>query len=131
VFVDASAITAIIAGEHDGDDLAARLQDARRVYVSPLALYEALLGLARIGGMPPSVAHLPLDHFLAQTNAHVMPITAEIGRGATAAFERFGKGRHPAALNMGDCFAYACAKSLGVRLLCKGEDFARTDLALA
>jgi ribonuclease VapC len=47
---------------------------------------------------------------------------------ALEAFDRFGKGRHPAGLNMGDCFAYACAHALGVPLLFKGDDFARTDL---
>jgi ribonuclease VapC len=45
------------------------------------------------------------------------------------AYARFGKGRHPAALNMGDCFAYACAESNSARLLYKGDDFSRTDLA--
>ena len=56
---------------------------------------------------------------------------AEIGREALRAFERFGRGRHPARLNMGDCFAYACARALDVPLLFKGEDFAQTDIAVA
>ncbi|HET6195707.1 MAG TPA: type II toxin-antitoxin system VapC family toxin, partial [Acetobacteraceae bacterium] len=47
---------------------------------------------------------------------------------ATEAYAQFGKGRHPAALNMGDCFAYACARTNGARLLFKGRDFARTDI---
>ena len=48
---------------------------------------------------------------------------------AAEAYVQYGKGRHPAALNMGDCFAYACAKANGARLLYRGEDFAKTDLA--
>ncbi len=50
---------------------------------------------------------------------------------AFAAFVRFGKGRHPAALNMGDCFAYACAKANNAKLLFKGDDFSKTDIAAA
>lgn len=57
-------------------------------------------------------------------------VSPEMGHGALLAFERYGKGRgHPAQLNMGDCFAYACAKAFGVGIIYKGEDFARTDLA--
>ncbi len=67
---------------------------------------------------------------LQETNISVIPITPEIGRAALEAFERYGKGRdHPGQLNMGDCFAYACARALGVPVLYKGDDFARTDLA--
>jgi ribonuclease VapC len=53
----------------------------------------------------------------------------EIGHAALQAFARYGRGRHPAQLNMGDCFAYACARARNVQLLYKGDDFARTDLA--
>ena len=52
-------------------------------------------------------------------------------RRAIRAFERFGRGRHPARLNMGDCFAYACAEDLGLPLLFKGEDFPLTDIGVA
>jgi ribonuclease VapC len=50
---------------------------------------------------------------------------------AVEAFDRFGKGRHSAGLNMGDCFAYACARQIDTPLLCKGNDFPRTDIGLA
>jgi ribonuclease VapC len=67
---------------------------------------------------------------LATADIEVMPLTDEVGRIALDAFDRYGKGRrHPAQLNMGDCFAYACAKFRGVPLLYKGSDFSRTDLA--
>jgi ribonuclease VapC len=68
--------------------------------------------------------------FLTEVNATEISIDQEIGVSAMKAVQTYGKlVRHPAQLNMGDCFAYACAKSLGAPLLYKGEDFARTDLA--
>jgi ribonuclease VapC len=71
-----------------------------------------------------------LNRFLAAGGIRTIAITPEIGALALSAFDKYGKGRgHKAQLNMGDCFAYACAKSLGVPLLYKGDDFAKTDLA--
>ena len=61
----------------------------------------------------------------------IVPITAEIGRAALLAFERYGRGRHPAALNMGGCFAYACARTLDVPILAKGDDLPQTDILIA
>ncbi len=55
----------------------------------------------------------------------------EIGRAAMDAFDRYGRGRHPARLNIGDCFAYACARTLAVPLLFKGADFSQTDIVVA
>ena len=61
-----------------------------------------------------------------------MPITEEVAHASVAAFERYGKGRkHRAGLNIADCLSYACAKAHGARLLFKGDDFARTDIARA
>ena len=57
-----------------------------------------------------------------------MPVTAEHLKAARRAWRRYGKGRHPAALNFGDCFAYALAQATGEPLLFKGDDFARTDI---
>jgi ribonuclease VapC len=72
-----------------------------------------------------------LDQFLLSGVFELMPVDVEQGRAARAAFSRFGKGRNRAGLNYGDCFAYALAKVLGEPLLCKGGDFARTDIMLA
>ena len=72
-----------------------------------------------------------IGELLAVSGAEIIPIDAGIGRTAIRAFARFGRPHHPARLNMGDCFAYACAKSVGVPLLCKGDDFPQTDIALA
>lgn len=67
----------------------------------------------------------------ASASIEIIPITPEIGRLAMQAFARYGRGNHPARLNMSDCFAYACARSLGVPLLFKGSDFSQTDIAVA
>lgn len=70
-----------------------------------------------------------LDLFLERARIELVPVDFEQGRAARLAFSRFGKGRHPAALNYGDCFAYALATRLAEPLLFKGDDFARTDVS--
>jgi len=131
MFLDASAIIAIIARESDAATLERRLAKAEQTYVSPVVIYEAVAGLARLGQTSIGSAEEMIDAFLENVDAEVIPITAQLGRDALAAFSRFGKGRHAAALNMGDCFAYACAQHLATPLLCKGDDFRRTDITLA
>jgi ribonuclease VapC len=130
-FLDASAIIAIVAQEEDAASLAARLDQAGETCTSPLAMFEAALGLARIANVRPSDVMDLLDQFLSETDTATVAIDAEVGRAAVDAFERFGKGRHSAALNLGDCFAYACAQRLNAALLCKGDDFPRTDAIIA
>lgn len=131
MFVDASALVAILGEEADGLELAGRVHRAAHVHTSAIALYEAVVGLARAKRITIAEAQIALDQFIALSGAQIVPITAETGRAALAAFDRFGRGRHPARLNMGDCFAYACARGLGVPLLFKGDDFSQTDIAAA
>ena len=131
MFIDASAIIAILAGEAEGPAFSARIDQATRVYTSAIAIYEAVLGIVRLRRSTVSVAASVVYGFVEQSRAEVVVIDAEIGRSALRAFERFGRGRHPAALNMGDCFAYACARSLDIPLLFKGDDFGQTDIARA
>ena len=131
MFLDASAAIAIIAREGDAAALAGRLRQANEVHTSPIAVYETVLGLARLGQTSVQEAQAVLDRFLGEIRAQIMPITAEIGRNALSAFDRYGRGRHPAALNMGDCFAYACARQLDIPLLFKGDDFPLTDITIA
>ena len=131
MFLDASALVAVMVPESDGDEIAAKLEAADRVVVSPLVVWESVVAMARIRRSPVEVARRSVEMFLIGIGAEVMPIDADVGNAAVAAFARFGKGRHPAALNMGDCFAYACAGRRGLPLLCKGDDFARTDARLA
>ena len=68
-----------------------------------------------------------LDRFLSRASIELIPVDREQGQLARSAFSRFGKGRHRAALNYGDCFSYAAAIGLGEPLLCKGDDFIHTD----
>jgi ribonuclease VapC len=89
------------------------------------------MGVARVCNLSVAEAETALDRFIAEIPAEVIAVSAEIGRRALGAFERFGRGRHPARLNMGDCFAYACAEELGLPLLFKGDDFPQTDIAVA
>ncbi|MBA4159666.1 MAG: type II toxin-antitoxin system VapC family toxin [Gemmatimonadetes bacterium] len=70
-----------------------------------------------------------LDALLRELGVEVVPLTAAHAEIARSAFRRFGKGRHPARLNFGDCFSYALARALGEPLLFVGDDFARTDIA--
>jgi ribonuclease VapC len=69
-----------------------------------------------------------LDRFFRLTGAEIVGVTPELPEVAVEAFRRFGRGRHPARLNIGDCFAYALAKTTGEPLLFKGADFGRTDI---
>jgi ribonuclease VapC len=131
MFLDASAIIAIIARENEAASLAARLGQAALVVTSPIAIHESVLGLARIGNASIADAMSLVDRFLVEVDVTVVPIDEPCGRAAIAAFDRFGKGRHPAALNLGDCFAYACASTREIAVLCKGNDFPQTDVAIA
>ena len=131
MFVDASAMIAILVLESDAAALTRRLEQAAERCTSPIAIYEAVVGVARVCNVPNRTAETILDRFLEQAMVRVVPISAEIGRAALSAFERYGRGRHTAALNMGDCFAYACAQSLDFPILFKGNDFPQTDIAIA
>jgi ribonuclease VapC len=131
MFVDASALVAMIAPESDGVVLAERLQTAEHRYTSAVALYEATLALRRTGNTTIGTVVVVVDTFMQRSGIETISITPEIGRLAIEAFARFGRGNHPARLNMGDCFAYACARSLRVPLLAKGGDFPQTDITLA
>lgn len=128
MFVDASAIVAILTRESDADALTGRLEAAVRPITSAIAVFEATAGVARKRGCPLSVARDSVFAFLSASGVEVVPIQEREALLALEAFDRFGKGRHPAGLNMGDCFAYAGARGHGVVLLFKRDDFARTDI---
>ena len=129
MFIDASAIVAVISREPGHEALAARMKAASNRVTSPLAVFEASLALARKAREEVALMRNRLDTILNSLDIVVVEIPASLGKDAVKAFERYGKGHHPAKLNMGDCFAYAMAKHLKVPLLYKGDDFAQTDLA--
>lgn len=89
------------------------------------------MGLARVLRLTAVDAERLVKNLLKERRAEIIPIRSETCTIALDAFSRFGKGRNPAGLNMGDCFAYACAKELGVPLLYKGNDFSKTDIEVA
>ncbi len=130
MFIDASALLAILWQEPEADGLANAIERAPNCCTSPLAIFETIASMMRERTIPRAVAEEHLRAVLSAARIEVVPITDEIGRAAFDAFDRYGKERgHPAQLNMGDCFAYACAKTLHLPLLYKGDDFRRTDLA--
>ena len=132
MFVDASAIVAILTREPEADRLADLLDQAREPITSPLAVFEAVAGLCRKRHASVEEAQADLRTFLEAARIRLVPVTAEDGEMALLAFARYGKGRgHPAQLNMGDCFAYAAARTHRASLLFKGEDFSQTDVAAA
>ena len=132
MFVDASAIVAILTREPDADALADALDAARSPVTSPIAVFEATLGVCRKRHASVTEAYGDVLEFLGTADAHTVPITDKEAETALDAFSRYGKGRgHPAQLNLGDCFAYAVAKTHRTSLLFKGEDFDKTDIRSA
>ncbi|MGX9980505.1 MAG: type II toxin-antitoxin system VapC family toxin [Methylobacterium sp.] len=131
MFVDASALTAILTDETDAATLAARLQRALRRVTSPLAVWETVVAVARHLDLPVPTAREAVNAYLDIASIEILAVPPEAAAGALDAYDRFGKGRHPAGLNFGDCFAYACARAHGVPLLYKGNDFPLTDIETA
>jgi ribonuclease VapC len=130
MFVDSSALVAMLLPEPDGPDFASHLQGRREAYTSSIAIFETALALRRLRSVPLSEIVYMVEQFLPMAGIKVVDIEADEYVGALSAFEIYGKGSgNPAQLNMGDCFAYAAAKRLGVPLLYKGNDFSQTDLA--
>ncbi|MBN8818711.1 MAG: type II toxin-antitoxin system VapC family toxin [Sphingomonas sp.] len=131
MFVDASALTAILSDEKDAYELLARLQKASERITSPLAVWETVIAVARNLGLEITEAHDAVEAFMRLAEIKVMPVSPETRAIAVEAYEKFGKSRHPAALNFGDCFAYAGARLARMPLLYKGDDFPRTDIETA
>ena len=129
-FIDASVIVAVLGDELDAYEQAARVRDAADPCTSPLAVWEAVVALARRNVCTFEQARRDVEELMEVGGIRYAPITEHEGRIAIQAFETYGKGTgHPAQLNMGDCFAYACAKANHAKLLYKGNDFTHTDLA--
>ena len=132
MFVDASAIVAILNNEVEASTFADALDRSPSRVTSPIAIFEATLGMSRISGVSVEEATAGVTAFLQAAGIDCVAITQEDAEAALVAFARYGKGRgHPARLNMGDCFAYAAARTRGMPLLYKGNDFTRTDIESA
>jgi ribonuclease VapC len=132
MFVDASAIVAILTRETAAAYLSALLIRAKDPMTSAVAILEAAIGIARKRTVSVELVQNDLEKFLAAAKIRIVEISGPEALEAFSAFLRYGKGHgHWAQLNLGDCFAYAVAKTHGVPLLFKGEDFSKTDIAIA
>jgi ribonuclease VapC len=126
--IDTSALMAILQDEPDANSFTEAIANAavRRMSIANWVECSTLMeSRQRAMGLR------DLDRLLDHGRVQLVPVDAEQGRLARDGFCRFGKGRHPAGLNYGDCFAYALASKLKEPLLCKGRDFAQTDISLA
>jgi ribonuclease VapC len=129
MFVDASAIVAILTVEPEAEALIDRLERAVRPITSAIAIFEAALGLCRKRYASVEESHADITEFMTKGRITLVPIALNEATIALQAFSRYGKGRgHPAQLNMGDCFAYAAARNHRTSLLYKGDDFSKTDI---
>jgi ribonuclease VapC len=123
--LDTSAILAVLLGEPDAEVLEARIVEDPVRLISAASLLEASIVIeSRLG----EAGGREFDLWLQRAGVETAPVDAEQADVARRAWRRFGKGRHPASLNHGDCFAYALALVSGEPLLFKGDDFAKTDI---
>jgi ribonuclease VapC len=123
--IDSSVLIAILQNEPDAPDFASAIADSDIRLLSAANLVEASIVIERRNG---DDGARDLDLLLYRTGIEIVSVDAEQAEAARVAWRRFGKSRHPAGLNFGDCFAYALAKVTGLPLLYKGSDFALTDL---
>ena len=132
MFVDASAMVAILSAEPDAARLIRCLERADAPITSALAIFETAMALSRKLAQDVAASEAQVERFIEAAGLRLVPIAAAESRAALAAQAHFGKGRgHPARLNMGDCFAYACARVHDVPLLFVGDDFPQTDIRSA
>ena len=125
--IDTSALVAIFLGEPERKSfLEYIIQAEKKLLSAGNALETGIVLEARRG----EAAGREFDLFVVRANIEVVPVDAEQAEIARSAWRKYGKGRHAAGLNFGDCFAYALAKSSGQKLLAKGEDFRFTDVEL-
>jgi ribonuclease VapC len=125
MILDTSALLAILQDEPERRSFIAAIEAAASLSMSTATFVETSIVIgARYGGD----GLRDLDLFLAKAEIALVPVDTEQAHAARDAFLRFGKGRHPAGLNYGDCFSYALARTLGEPLLYKGDDFSQTDV---
>ncbi|RVD11187.1 MAG: type II toxin-antitoxin system VapC family toxin [Mesorhizobium sp.] len=142
MFLDASAIIAIILREPDAGHLLRKMEPAEKLYFSPSSAFEAIVAIARRKSVaergdqastPPALidqCQTIVMGFLDELKAVEIPLDTGIRELAIKAARDYGRYvGHPAKLNFGDCFSYACAKAYRVPLLYKGNDFSQTDMA--
>jgi ribonuclease VapC len=127
VVIDASAIVAVFLREPEREFYLDLIFSSKQRLMSAVTFVETGIVLE---GRRGAVAMFELERFLEQSRIEVVAVDADLAAAALAAWRKYGKGRHPAKLNLGDCFSYALSRLSGEPLLAKGEDFTRTDLDL-
>ena len=125
--IDASALLAILKLEPEREQFSRAILRASKRLMSPVNWLECAIRIERVR----SEDMRALEALVAASGIVIVPVDQFQMRTAHTAYRDFGKGRHPAALNLGDCFAYALAKATGEPLLYKGADFPRTDIVSA
>ncbi len=126
--IDSSALIALLLGQPEAQSFAQKIAaDTRRLLSSVNAMETAIVMEAKKG----TAGGREYDLLLYKANIQIIPFTRQHYKAARSAWLVYGKGRHPARLNMGDCCAYALSKQTGESLLFKGHDFAHTDVLRA
>jgi ribonuclease VapC len=128
MIIDTSAVLAILLDERDAAIFAGAIENADDRRMSVANYLEAAIVIDNRGD---AVAQREFDRFFQRSGITIQPVTLDEARTAREAYRDFGKGRHRAGLNFGDCFAYALARVSDQPLLFKGHDFSRTDLRSA
>jgi ribonuclease VapC len=128
MIVDTSAVISILLGEAEADEFMSLLLNRDDCSMSSVSFVEASIIAEASGG---DGAVRQLDAFLRTAGISIETVTAEQAFAARQAYSDYGKGRHPAGLNLGDCFSYALAKVSNEALLFKGNDFRKTDVTAA
>jgi ribonuclease VapC len=132
IVVDSSAIIAIFRQEDDAEAYAQSIATDDDPIMSAANLVETSIVLRGLKKIAPEKAERWLDDFIKAAGIRIEPLTTDQAHTARSAHLRFGKGTgHGAALNYGDCFAYALANVMDASLLCKGNDFPLTDISIA
>jgi len=128
VILDASALISILISEPGSEDLLRKIESAEFVGIGAPTLLETALALSNKLGTD---AFPMVEGFITRCNVRIVAFTRDHLHAAMSGFRRFGKGRHQAKLNLGDCMAYAIASVAGMPLLFTGDDFSHTDLERA
>ena len=128
MIIDTSAIVAILFDEPEAESFQQRIAFTAPRRMSAVNYFEAAMVLE---GRGTATVALRFDAYVERARIELVPVTVEQAHAARGAWQRYGRGNHPAALNFGDCFAYALAETTGEPLLYKGDDFALTDIERA
>jgi ribonuclease VapC len=128
MIIDTSALVSILDQEAEAERLVRAIAAASERMLSAANLVETGIVMQVRRG---NEAARDLDLLLAKLRIDIIPVSGKQANLARKAFQHYGRGRHPAKLNFGDCFAYALAKDSSAPLLFKGDDFSQTDIRIA